>query len=90
MLTTLERREATQDRELARRTLAKSRRIYQSGTLAPLANEQLAANIDDLERECAMLGTLLADNSRTGAGMLARSAGENETAEERPYQAVAR
>lgn len=87
LLTAIERRVATQNRELARRTLAKSRRLIQSPTLSPIAKEQLAADIDDLERECAMLGILL--DTRTGPSM-APFASEYDSAEEQPYQEVAR
>lgn len=89
MLTTLERRQAERDQDLARREVARKRRLLQTLDLSPVAKEQLAADIDDLEQECAMLGTLLAENGRTGWTM-ARFASEHDSPEERPYQEVAR
>lgn len=88
-LTTLERHHTTIDRELARRQAARIRRFLQRTDLSPVVREQAHANIDDLEREQSLLGTLLADNGRTGVGMLASLAGPNDSLDERPYQAVA-
>jgi hypothetical protein len=85
MLTTLERRAAARDLELARRQLARSRRFQQRADLGPAVREQLAADIADLERECSILGTLLGTETRSGWTM-ARFAGPTDSIDERPYQ----
>jgi hypothetical protein len=87
MLTALERRHAERDLDLARRAIARKRRLSKSPTVATLVKEQLVADIDDLEQECFALGVLL--GQRTGPSR-AHFATEHDSPEERPYQEVAR
>jgi len=86
MLTAFERQAAARDQELARRRTARLRRYLTRPDLGSTVREHVTAEIDDLERECAILGTLLAQ--RTGS-TIARNASEHDSAEQRPYQTVA-
>jgi hypothetical protein len=89
LLTALERQEAARDQALARRRVTTLRGALAQPDLSPTVRQQATVKLDDDERECAMLGSLLAENGRSGWTM-GRFASEQDSPEARPYQVVVR